>query len=52
MVHPLPYEEVRGIRLYEQFIDRRPWLDFIRRGHKAARRELEAFTADSAVGES
>jgi NTE family protein len=42
MLHPLPYEEIRGIRLYEQFIDRRPWLDFIRRGHAAARRELEA----------
>jgi len=42
MIHPLPYEEIRGIRLYEQFIDRRPWLDFMRRGHGAARRELEA----------
>ena len=42
MVHPLPYEEIKGIRLYEQFIDRRPWLDFIRRGHQAARRDLEA----------
>ena len=42
MIHPLPYDEIRGIRLYEQFIDRRPWLDFIRRGHEAARRELEA----------
>jgi NTE family protein len=42
MIHPLPYEEIRGIRLYEQFIDRRPWLDFMRRGHGVARRELEA----------
>ena len=42
MIHPLPYEEIKGIRLYEQFIDRRPWLDFMRRGHQAARRELEA----------
>jgi NTE family protein len=45
MIHPLPYEEIRGIRLYEQFIDRRSWLDFIRRGHLAARRELEALKA-------
>jgi NTE family protein len=42
MIHPLPYEEIKGIRLYEQFIDRRPWLDFTRRGHQVARRELEA----------
>ncbi len=42
MIHPLPYDEIRGIRLYEQFIDRRSWLDFVRRGHEAARRELEA----------
>jgi len=47
MLHPLPYEEIRGIRLYEQFIDRRPWLDFIRRGHEAARRELVAFQTAS-----
>lgn len=40
MIHPLPYEEIRGIRLYEQFLDRRPWPDFIRRGHAATRRAL------------
>jgi NTE family protein len=45
MVHPLRYEEVRGVRLYEQFVDRGPWLDFMRRGHLAARRELEALPA-------
>jgi NTE family protein len=44
MIHPLPYEEVRGIRLYEQFLDRRLWPDFIRRGHLAARRALETMT--------
>lgn len=42
MMHPLPYEEIRGIRLYEQFLDRTQWLGFIRRGHEAARLELEA----------
>jgi hypothetical protein len=47
MIHPLPYEQIRGIRLYEQFIDRRSWLDFMRRGHEAARRELETFGAAS-----
>lgn len=47
LIHPLPYEEIRGIRLYEQFIDRRSWLDFIRRGHEVARRELGAFGAAS-----
>ena len=44
MIHPLPYEEIRGIRLYEQFLDRRPWPDFIRRGHAAARHALQAMT--------
>ena len=47
MIHPLPYEEIKGIRLYEQFIDRRPWLDFTRRGHQVARRELEALATAS-----
>lgn len=41
MIHPLPYEEIRGIRLYEQFLDRRLWLDFIRRGHAAGRLALQ-----------
>lgn len=44
MLDPLPYETFRGVRLYEQFIDRSLWLDFIRRGHQAARRGLEALT--------
>jgi len=41
MVHPLPYEEICGIHLYEQFLDRRLWLDFIRRGHAAGRQALQ-----------
>jgi len=41
MIHPLPYEEICGIHLYEQFLDRRLWLDFIRRGHTAGRQALE-----------
>jgi predicted acylesterase/phospholipase RssA len=45
MIHPLPYEEIRGIRLYEQFLDRGLWLDFIRRGHAAARRDLAALAS-------
>ncbi|MDH4281780.1 MAG: patatin-like phospholipase family protein [Myxococcales bacterium] len=45
MIHPLPYEEIRGIRLYEQFLDRTQWLGFIRRGHEAARRQLEALAS-------
>jgi NTE family protein len=40
MIHPLPYEEICGIRLYEQFLDRTLWPGFIRRGHEAARRAL------------
>jgi hypothetical protein len=42
MVEPLEYEEVRGVRLYEHFVDRRRWVEFMRRGHQAARRDLQA----------
>jgi NTE family protein len=41
MVHPLSYRDFKGIKLYEQFIDRSRWREFITRGHEAARRGLE-----------
>lgn len=44
MIHPLPYEEIRGIRLYEQFLDRTQWPGFIRRGHTAARHALQSMS--------
>ena len=44
LVEPLAYEEFRGVRLYEQFINRDQWLDFIRRGHLAARAGLQALS--------
>jgi len=47
MINPLAYEEFRGVRLYEHFVDRSQWLDFIRRGHLAARRGLEALAASA-----
>jgi NTE family protein len=41
MVHPLHYHEYRGVKLYEHFVDRSQWADFMRRGHLEARRALE-----------
>lgn len=45
MVEPLEYEEVRGVRLYEHFVDRRRWVEFMRRGHQSARQGLQALGA-------
>jgi NTE family protein len=41
MIHPLRYEDFKGVKFYEQFIDRSRWPEFILRGHEAARRGLE-----------
>jgi hypothetical protein len=40
LCHPLPYEEIKGIKLYEQFLDRRRWPEFAARGYQDARRRL------------
>jgi NTE family protein len=40
LLHPVPYEEVRGARFYETYVDRSRWPDFIRMGHREARQEL------------
>ncbi len=48
LIHPVPYDEVRGAKFYESFIDRSRWPDFMRMGHRAARdalRRLEAAAA-------
>ncbi len=37
LLHPVPYEEVRGARFYETFIDRSRWAHFMRLGRTAAR---------------
>ncbi len=42
MCHPLRYDEFKGVKLYEHFLDRRSWPDFMRRGHEEGRRQLVA----------
>lgn len=41
LLHPVPYEEVRGARFYETFLDRRRWPEFMRMGYRATRAALE-----------
>jgi NTE family protein len=40
MTEPVPYEVVRGVGFYRQFLDLADWPDFMRAGHAAARRAL------------
>jgi NTE family protein len=40
LLHPVPYDEVRGGRFYETFVDRTRWPRFIRAGQLAARSVL------------
>lgn len=42
MVHPLPYEEIKGAKLYEQFLDRSRWPEFITAGYEVGRKQLAA----------
>ncbi|HEU5055894.1 MAG TPA: patatin-like phospholipase family protein [Kofleriaceae bacterium] len=50
LLHPVPFEEVRGARFYETFLDRRRWPEFMRMGYRATRAALEQLgrRADSA----
>lgn len=41
LLHPVPYEEVRGARFYETFVDRTRWPHFMRAGQAAAQAALE-----------
>lgn len=40
LLHPVPYEEVRGGHFYETFVDRSRWPDFMRAGRAQAREAL------------
>ena len=40
LLHPVPYTEVKGVKFYEQFIDRSRWPEFVVRGYYSARRSL------------
>lgn len=41
LLHPVPYEEVRGARFYESFLDRGRWPQYMRLGYQATRAALE-----------
>lgn len=40
MIEPVPHHVVRGIGFYRQFFSSRDWADFMRAGHREARRVL------------
>ncbi len=40
LLHPVDYQEVKGVKFYEQFLDRSRWPEFIVRGYYHARRNL------------
>lgn len=40
LLHPVPYEEVRGAKFYESFLDRSRWLSFMQRGYEVTRAAL------------
>ncbi len=40
LLHPVPYQEIKGVKFYEQFIDRSRWPEFIVRGYYHTRRAL------------
>lgn len=41
LMHPVPYEQVRGARFYESFLDRKLWPEFMRLGYRSARETLQ-----------
>lgn len=45
LLHPVPYEEVRGTKFYESFLDRRSWPHFMRLGYECGRAALESYAA-------
>jgi NTE family protein len=51
LLHPVPYEEIKGVKFYEQFFDRSRWPEFILRGYYHARRELSLLDRALAVKE-
>ena len=45
LIHPVPYDEVRGTRFYESFVDRSRWPEFMRMGYRAAHDALRRLAA-------
>ena len=50
LLHPVPYEEVRGGRFYETFVDRRRWPGFMNAGREAGRDHLERLSPLRSAG--
>jgi hypothetical protein len=42
MMEPVPYDKVRGVGFYRQFLRTRDWPEFMLAGHAGARRALSA----------
>ncbi len=40
MLHPVAYQDIKGVKFYEQFADRSRWPEFVIRGYYNARRNL------------
>ena len=49
MIEPVPYEKVRGLGFYRQFLSTRDWADFMTDGHRAGSEALATLTADRAA---
>ena len=45
MIEPVPYEKVRGVGFYRQFLSTREWPQFMRAGRVDARRQLHSRAA-------
>jgi NTE family protein len=43
MTNPVPYEVVKGVGFYKQFMDRNDWPEFMRSGHRDTLLALESF---------
>lgn len=50
LLHPVPYEAVRGGRFYETFVDRRRWPGFMNAGREATRDLFERLAPLRATG--
>jgi NTE family protein len=51
MIEPVPYEKVRGLGFYRQFLDNTEWPEFVRAGREAGLRALDVLApGDAALG--
>ncbi len=48
MIEPVPYETVRGVGFYRQFLNNESWIDFMRSGRLETRRALAERAAPTA----